>query len=112
VLDAQLLARIFETRTIRVPRGLLRNVAALTWRLRLQPSPSGWVDMALQTPVLDTTRARTELGWEPRFTAVEAMRAVAEGMSERAGFPTPPLDPDAGGRFREREIASRVGGTE
>jgi nucleoside-diphosphate-sugar epimerase len=110
VLDPQELARIFETRTVRMPRGLLRGIAAVTWRLRLQPSPPGWVDMALSVPIMDTTRARSELGWEPRHSAVEAMRAVAEGIQERAGLPTPPLAPDGPGRLRE--IASRVGGRE
>ena len=36
--------------------------AALTWRLRLQPAPEGWVDMAFSVPIMDTTRAREELG--------------------------------------------------
>jgi len=112
VLDPQELARVFKTRTLPMPRGLLRNVASLTWRLRLQPSPPGWVDMALLCPILDTARARLELGWEPRYTAVDAMREVAEGLQQRAGFPTPPLDHDAGGRFRKRELSSRVGGSE
>jgi len=110
VLDPQELARIFKTRTVRMPRGLLRGVAAVTWRLRLQPSPPGWVDMALNVPIMDANRARSELGWEPRYSAVEAMRALADGLQEHAGLPTPPLTPDGGGRLRE--ITSRIGGRE
>jgi UDP-glucose 4-epimerase len=30
-------------------------------------------------------------------------------MREGSGLPTPPLDPDAGGRARERELATGVG---
>jgi hypothetical protein len=93
-----------------MPRGLLRGVAAVTWRLRLQPSPPGWVDMALNVPIMDANRARSELGWEPRYSAVEAMRALADGLQEHAGLPTPPLTPDGGGRLRE--ITSRIGGRE
>jgi UDP-glucose 4-epimerase len=112
VLDPQVLARTFRTRTVRVPAGLLRQLAALTWRLRLQPSPPGWVDLALLVPLLDCTRARTELGWQPRFSAIAALREVAEGMREGVGGPTPPLDPDAGGPVREREVATGVGGSD
>ena len=111
-LDPQQLARVFRTRTVPVPRGVIRAAAALTWRLRLQPSSPGWVDMALNVPILDTGRARSELGWEPRFSGLDAIRAVVEGLQQRSGLPTPPLDADAGGRFRRHEVASRVGGTE
>ena len=37
----------------------------MTWRLRLQPTSPGWVDMGLGVPIMDITRARTELDWTP-----------------------------------------------
>ncbi len=42
-------------------------------------------------PVLDTTRARTELGWRPTVGAGEALRELLEGLADGAGGPTPPL---------------------
>jgi nucleoside-diphosphate-sugar epimerase len=75
----------------------LRGFAALTWRLRLQPTPPGWVDMAFSVPLLDSRRAHEELGWRPRFSGTDALRDVLEGIREGAGIETPPLAPRAVG---------------
>ncbi len=109
VLDPDELARVLGARKVPVPRGLLRGGAALTYGLRLQPSEPGWVDMALAVPVMDTTRARTELGWEPRWTSSEALLDLIEGIHDGAGLDTPPLEPGGAGPLRSREFASGVG---
>jgi UDP-glucose 4-epimerase len=110
VLDPDELARVLGARAVPVPAAALRAGADLTWRLRLQPTPAGWVDMALAVPVLDTTRAREELGWQPRRSAGEALLDLLEGMRERAGTPTPPLDPRTSGPARVRDLLTGVGG--
>ena len=66
VLTPDELGRILGARPVPVPAKLLRLGADLTWRAHLQPTSPGWVDMGLAVPVMDTTRARTELGWMPR----------------------------------------------
>jgi UDP-glucose 4-epimerase len=109
VLDPDELARTLGARTMRVPGGVLRRGAALTYRLRLQPTEPGWVDMAFAVPVMDTTRARTELGWKPEWTASEALVDLLAGMREGAGLDTPPLEPGGAGPLRAREFASGVG---
>jgi UDP-glucose 4-epimerase len=91
VLDADELARLLEARKVRVPARFLRAFVAATWRLRLQPTPEGWFDMALAVPLLDTTRAREELGWRPRHRADEAVLELLEGFQEGARAETPPL---------------------
>jgi len=93
VLDPPELARILGARLLPVPRGALRTVAAASWRLRLQPTPPGWVDLALGVPLLDVSRARAELGWEPRHSSGESLLELIGGIHDRAGAPTPPLDP-------------------
>jgi len=93
VLDPDELARLFGARKVPVPAGLARGVVAATWRLRLQPTPEGWVDMGLQTPLLDVTRIRGELGWEPRVSAGEALLDLVRGFHAGAGAPTPPMRP-------------------
>jgi UDP-glucose 4-epimerase len=109
VLDPDELARALGARTVRVPGGLLRGGAALSYRLRLQPSEPGWVDMAFAVPVMDTTRARTELRWKPRWSSSEALLDLLAGMREGAGLDTPPLEPGGAGPLRAREFASGVG---
>jgi UDP-glucose 4-epimerase len=109
VLDPAQLANALGARRLRVPAAALRAGAAVTWRLRLQPSEAGWVDMALNVPVLDYTRAREVLGWEPRRTSVEALRELLDGIRERAGLDTPPLAPGTGGPLRIRELLTGAG---
>lgn len=91
VLDPPTLARLLRARMIRVPPRLARAAMALTWRLHLQPSPEGWLDLALESPLLDSSRARAELGWEPRCGADEAFLELVQGVREGARLPTPPL---------------------
>jgi nucleoside-diphosphate-sugar epimerase len=85
------LARLLGGRHVPVPAAAVRTVLGVTHRLRLQRLSPSWADLLLDTPVLDCTRARTEVGWRPRHdgrTLVIRMRqAVAAGTSA----PTPPL---------------------
>ena len=110
VLDAAELARLLGARRVPVPAGALRALAAATWRLRLQPTPPGWVDLGLEVPLMDTTRAREELGWEPKRSAGEALLELLDGMRDSAGAPTPPLDPSSSGPLRAREFLTGIGG--
>ena len=111
VLDGDELGRLLGARAVPVPAAALRAGAAATWRLRLQPTSPGWVDMALAVPLLDVTRARTELGWEPQRTAGEAFMELFDGMREGAGIDTPPLASGTGGPMRIRELLTGVGRT-
>jgi UDP-glucose 4-epimerase len=112
VLDAHEAGRILDARPLPVPSGAIRAGVELSWRLRLQPVTPGWLDMALNVPVMDTTRARTELGWSPERSAEDALLDLLEGLRTGADFPTPPLARETGGPFRIREILTGVGGRE
>ena len=109
VLDPQELGRVLEARPVPLRPRLARGLAAVTWRLHLQPTPVGWVDMALAVPILDWTRAREELGWTPRHSATDALLDLLEGLRSGAGIATPPLSPDTGGPARAREFLTGVG---
>jgi nucleoside-diphosphate-sugar epimerase len=109
VLDADTLAGLLDARPVRVPAGLLKAGAAATWRLHLQPVSPGWLDLALQSPLLDAGRARAELGWRPRRSATQALEELLAGLREGAGADTPPLDPHAGGPLRLGEFRTGVG---
>lgn len=109
VLDASEVARLLGARTLRLSPLLLRMFTALTWRLRLQPTPTGWVDLGLKSPLLDATRARTELGWEPRFDAHDTLLDLMAGLREGAGLDTPPLSPKTTAPGRSKEFLTGVG---
>jgi UDP-glucose 4-epimerase len=110
ILDPPEIARILEARAVPVPAGLLRAGAALTYKLRLQPSEPGWLDMGLDSPLMDVTRAHELLGWKPRHSSSDALRDLLAGMREGAGLDTPPLEAGGAGPLRARELLSGVGG--
>jgi UDP-glucose 4-epimerase len=109
VLDAHEVGRILNARPVPMPARLARTGADFSWRLHLQPVSAGWFDMARSVPVMDTTRARTELGWEPQRSADETLLDLLEGLRTGAGLDTPPLSPKTSGPFRIREIMTGVG---
>jgi UDP-glucose 4-epimerase len=112
VLDSRVLARELRARPVPMSPRVLRGLVAVSWRLHLQPTPPSWIDLALGVPLLDSSRARRELGWEPRRSAVEAFRELLDGMRERAGVETPPLSPSSGGPLRVEELRTGVGSRE
>jgi UDP-glucose 4-epimerase len=104
------LARTLGARTFPVPASLARRLVDLSWRLRMQPTPPGWLDMALAVPLMSSRRAREELGWEPRKTSIEALEELLEGIRRGAGkAAAPPLEP-AGVGGRLDEVRTGVGG--
>ncbi|HKN95060.1 MAG TPA: NAD-dependent epimerase/dehydratase family protein [Thermoleophilaceae bacterium] len=109
VLDPAELSRLLGARRVRLPAGAVRAAASATWRLRLQPTPPGWLDLALETPLMDITRAREELGWNPRHTSGQALLELLDGLSKSDGEATPPLAPGTGGPLRVREFLTGVG---
>lgn len=77
-IDTRTLADTFGYHRIPVSVRTVRTVTAAAWLLRLQPSEPGWIDLVLQTPTLDPTRAHRELGWEPAHSALETIRAFVD----------------------------------
>jgi len=109
VIDPAVLAEKLGARRLPLHAGLLRSAAKLSWRLRLQPSPPGWIDLALGVPIMDTARARRELGWEPRTSATDALLELIGGLRESADFPTPPLARATSGPLRLGELRTGLG---
>jgi nucleoside-diphosphate-sugar epimerase len=109
VLDSPELGRLLGAKPVPLPEKLLRAAVDASWKLRLQPTPSGWLDLALGVPLMDITRARTELGWAPTRTAGEALLELIEAMRRGDGLPTAPLEPGGAGPLRFRELLTGVG---
>jgi nucleoside-diphosphate-sugar epimerase len=91
VVGANLLGRLLTARPVDVPPAAVRALAAVTWRAHLQPSEPGWLDLAKGLPIMDTTRARTELGWSPAHGVEEAMREFLSALARGRGGESPVL---------------------
>ena len=115
VLDPPTLARLLGARTVPVPRGLVRGLVDATWRLHVQPTDPGWVDIGTLGPLMDTTRARRDLGWLPRRSAGDALVETVDAMGAGHGGDSPVLRPRATGPARVleavRALVPGVGGT-
>jgi nucleoside-diphosphate-sugar epimerase len=74
VVTAADVAREFGALPIRVPAGPGQAAARAVSRLPFLPPVAQWVEAAARPAIMDTTRAREELGWRPRYTGLEALR--------------------------------------
>lgn len=108
-IGASEMAELFHARRLKVPTALLRVGAASTYALRLQPTEPGWLDMALAVPMMDSARARAELGWHPRHDALQTLREQIDGLRVGSDAPTPPLQRRTSGPGRVRELLTGVG---
>ncbi|MFC4016635.1 NAD-dependent epimerase/dehydratase family protein [Micromonospora sp. GCM10011542] len=102
VLTPELVARHFHGWTVPVASPVLRVAAALTWVARLQPVDPGWVQLALNAPLMSSERAETELGWRPKIDALTALKELFAGMADGGGHTgSPPMSgaPDLPGRL-------------
>jgi UDP-glucose 4-epimerase len=102
------MAERIGVRSFPVPARVVRRLADLSWRLHLQPTPAGWLDMARNVPLMSSERARAELGWEPRHSGTEALEELLGGMRGGHGADTPPLEADSAGA-RLDDLTTGVG---
>ena len=73
------LGAIVGKRTVKVPRWLMFPIASLLWRLKvIMESPPGLIDYMAYPWVLDLTRARELLGFEPEYSTEETARIMFE----------------------------------
>lgn len=87
------LARLLGGRHVPVPGPALRAVLDASWRLHLQPLDGSWLDLVLDTPLLDSSRARTELGWRAAHDARHTLVATRRAAGADAGTASPRLRP-------------------
>ena len=90
-VDAALLGEMFGVRPVQLPRTAARSAIAAAWGLHLLPASPHLFDAVLRLPLMDCTRARTELGWRPGRTAPEVLEEFLQGLQRGGGAPTRPL---------------------
>jgi nucleoside-diphosphate-sugar epimerase len=69
-------ARELGLRPLRVPGKPVAAVARAIAKLPYLPSGAQWVEAISHPAIMDTTKAKTELGWRPRHTAIESLRST------------------------------------
>jgi nucleoside-diphosphate-sugar epimerase len=107
VLDPEL-GRLLGARPVPVSPRVLRAAVQATWKLRLQPTPPGWLDLALEVPLMDISRAHRELGWSATRSSGDALLELSTRCAA-AMASTPPLAPGSVGPLRLGEFATGVG---
>lgn len=85
------IAAALGARPVQLPAKVLSMLAGVGWHARVQALDPGWIDLAFSVPLLNTDRARTELGWSPAYDAREALRMTVQAMADRRGAPSPVL---------------------
>lgn len=105
ILGPQELADIVDHgRVMLVPAGVIRPALAAAHKAGLVPADAGWLDMGMQVPLMDNTRAKEELGWQPQVTAADALRELLDAMIEGHGHSSPPMVP----RKKDDRIVSAI----
>lgn len=94
-------------RQVPVPAGMLRPIVHVAWRAHAVAADAGWLDMAMNVPVMDTSRAQREFGWEPTTRSSGDSARIAHSNGRRCWNKE---RPDAFARVMgTRPITSRTG---
>lgn len=71
------IAKIIGKPTVKVPSGLLKMFFKTMWKLHIYvEAPQGLVDFMAYPWVVDTTRAKELLGWQPKYSSEETLRSM------------------------------------
>ena len=73
--------RLLGLRTLPVPRAVTKLAFAAAARLPNLVPALGWPQLLTQPLELDSTRARSELGWRPQFTSAEALASTRRALA-------------------------------
>ena len=74
ILSTADVAREFGLIPLPLPAGPAQLAARAVSALPFLPPAAQWVEAASHPAIMDTTKAKRDLGWVPRFTALEALR--------------------------------------
>jgi len=82
VLDSHALAGLVGARPLAVSPRVFRVVVSALNRLRLLALTPGWYDVATKSPLMDTSKARRELGWVPIRSSADSARELIDGLAD------------------------------
>ena len=85
IVSAADIARELGMLPLSFPAGPAQATARAVASLPFLPPSAEWVEVASHPAIMDTTRAKQELGWAPRFTALETLRDTLQRALGTAG---------------------------
>ncbi len=80
VLSVSDVAAALGARPVRVPNVAATAASAVLARLPVVPSAAEWLHIARTSVVMDTTKAKTQLGWTPQYTSAQTLDALVESL--------------------------------
>jgi UDP-glucose 4-epimerase len=80
VLSMSDVGRALGARPVRIPRVAVSAASGVIGRLPFVPSALEWLHAGRTSVVMDTTKAKSQLGWEPKYTAAETLSALGEAI--------------------------------
>ncbi len=73
-------AKALGGRPVRVPGAAASAASAALSRLPFIPSALEWLHVARTSVVMDTSKAKRDLGWQPTYTSAETLAALAAAV--------------------------------
>ena len=80
VLSMSDVAEAFGARPVRVPSLAMSAASEVVARLPFVPSALEWLHFGRTSVVMDTSKAKSQLGWTPSYTAAETLASLAEPL--------------------------------
>lgn len=84
ILDARALAGLVGGRPLAVNPRLVRCLVTALHAIRAVAVTPGWYDVAMNSPTMDTSCARAELGWSPTRSSTESAEELLDGLASGA----------------------------
>jgi UDP-glucose 4-epimerase len=73
-------AQATGTRSMRIPHAVATSASAVLARLPMIPAAAEWIHVTRSSVVMDTSRAKELLGWQPAYTSRETLAAMASSL--------------------------------
>ncbi len=80
VLSLSEVGAALGARPVKVPRAAAVATSELMLRLPFVPSALEWLHAGRTSVVMDTSKARNQLGWQPKFSAAQTLSALADAV--------------------------------
>lgn len=88
ILDARALAGLVGGRPIAVDPRIVRRVVTALHAIHAVAVTPGWYDVAMNSPTMDISCARDELGWSPTRSSTVGAKELIDGLADGASGST------------------------